>query len=109
MRQEYAEIEKNARVLTPEERARRGEGPAFLECKTYRYYGHHVGDVNRDGRPDLFEVDMLSPNTHRLKTEVPTHTALPEATTACPEVAAAISTASMWPAPLARSSRSRLR
>jgi len=30
------------------ERARRGEGPAFLECKTYRYYGHHVGDVNRD-------------------------------------------------------------
>jgi TPP-dependent pyruvate/acetoin dehydrogenase alpha subunit len=29
------------------ERARRGEGPAFLECITYRYYGHHVGDVNR--------------------------------------------------------------
>jgi TPP-dependent pyruvate/acetoin dehydrogenase alpha subunit len=30
------------------ERARRGEGPAFLECKTYRYYGHHVGDINRE-------------------------------------------------------------
>lgn len=29
------------------ERARRGEGPAFLECKTYRFYGHHVGDINR--------------------------------------------------------------
>jgi len=29
------------------ERARRGEGPSFLECKTYRYYGHHVGDINR--------------------------------------------------------------
>ncbi len=29
------------------ERARRGEGPAFLECRTYRYYGHHVGDVSR--------------------------------------------------------------
>jgi acetoin:2,6-dichlorophenolindophenol oxidoreductase subunit alpha len=28
-------------------RARRGEGPAFLECRTYRYYGHHVGDVSR--------------------------------------------------------------
>jgi pyruvate dehydrogenase E1 component alpha subunit len=29
------------------ERARRGEGPAFLLCHTYRYRGHHVGDVNR--------------------------------------------------------------
>ncbi|MCB0087567.1 MAG: hypothetical protein KDE54_06625, partial [Caldilineaceae bacterium] len=26
----------------------RGEGPAFLLCQTYRFYGHHVGDVNRD-------------------------------------------------------------
>ena len=29
------------------ERARSGEGPAFLECRTYRYYGHHVGDISR--------------------------------------------------------------
>ena len=29
------------------ERARRGEGPAFLLCNTYRYRGHHVGDINR--------------------------------------------------------------
>lgn len=29
------------------ERARSGEGPAFLLCQTYRYYGHHVGDVDR--------------------------------------------------------------
>jgi TPP-dependent pyruvate/acetoin dehydrogenase alpha subunit len=29
------------------ERARQGEGPAFLVCNTYRYYGHHVGDVQR--------------------------------------------------------------
>ncbi len=29
------------------ERARRGEGPAFLLCHTYRYLGHHVGDINR--------------------------------------------------------------
>lgn len=28
-------------------RARNGEGPAFLLCNTYRYYGHHVGDVDR--------------------------------------------------------------
>lgn len=30
------------------ERARRGDGPAFLLCNTYRYHGHHVGDVNRE-------------------------------------------------------------
>lgn len=30
------------------ERARSGRGPSFLECRTYRYFGHHVGDVNRD-------------------------------------------------------------
>jgi TPP-dependent pyruvate/acetoin dehydrogenase alpha subunit len=30
------------------ERARRGEGPAFLLCNTYRYHGHHVGDINRE-------------------------------------------------------------
>jgi len=29
------------------ERARRGEGPAFLLCNTYRYHGHHVGDIQR--------------------------------------------------------------
>jgi len=29
-------------------RARRGEGPSFLVCNTYRYTGHHVGDVNRE-------------------------------------------------------------
>jgi acetoin:2,6-dichlorophenolindophenol oxidoreductase subunit alpha len=29
-------------------RARRGEGPAFLLCNTYRYHGHHVGDVSRE-------------------------------------------------------------
>jgi len=29
------------------ERTRRGEGPSFLLCHTYRYRGHHVGDINR--------------------------------------------------------------
>jgi pyruvate dehydrogenase E1 component alpha subunit len=42
------------------ERARRGEGPAFLECKTYRYYGHHVGDVNRDYRTREEERQWMS-------------------------------------------------
>jgi len=30
------------------ERARAGEGPSFLLCNTYRFMGHHVGDVSRD-------------------------------------------------------------
>jgi pyruvate dehydrogenase E1 component alpha subunit len=28
--------------------AREGKGPSFLLCNTYRYRGHHVGDVNRE-------------------------------------------------------------
>jgi acetoin:2,6-dichlorophenolindophenol oxidoreductase subunit alpha len=28
--------------------ARRGDGPSFLLCNTYRYTGHHVGDINRE-------------------------------------------------------------
>jgi len=24
-------------------RARQGEGPSLIECKTYRWYGHHAG------------------------------------------------------------------
>jgi TPP-dependent pyruvate/acetoin dehydrogenase alpha subunit len=30
------------------ERGRRGNGPSFLVCNTYRYTGHHVGDINRE-------------------------------------------------------------
>lgn len=30
------------------DRAREGNGPAFLLCDTYRYRGHHVGDVSRE-------------------------------------------------------------
>jgi pyruvate dehydrogenase E1 component alpha subunit len=28
-------------------RARAGHGPSLIECKTYRYYGHHQGDDTR--------------------------------------------------------------
>ena len=30
------------------ERARAGDGLAFLQADTYRYSGHHVGDINRE-------------------------------------------------------------
>lgn len=38
----------HAAMRTLVERARRGEGPAFLLCHTYRFRGHHVGDISRD-------------------------------------------------------------
>jgi len=37
----------HAASLKAVELARRGEGPTFLLCNTYRFRGHHVGDINR--------------------------------------------------------------
>lgn len=37
----------NAATREAVKRARRGEGPTFLICHTYRFLGHHVGDVDR--------------------------------------------------------------
>ena len=43
------------------ERARRGDGPAFLECITYRYHGHHVGDIARSYyRPKSEEQEWVT-------------------------------------------------
>ena len=36
-----------AAIVPAVERARAGEGPSFLVCNTYRFHGHHVGDVDR--------------------------------------------------------------
>jgi pyruvate dehydrogenase E1 component alpha subunit len=44
--QEVRAVYASAKRLV--ERARKGEGPAFLLCNTYRYTGHHVGDINRE-------------------------------------------------------------
>ena len=40
--------------------------------------GLDVADVNGDGFPDLFEVDMQANDPRRLKTQMPTHTSLPK-------------------------------
>ena len=37
-----------------------------------------VADVNGDGLPDLYTVDMLANDSHKLKTQIPTNTALPK-------------------------------
>jgi pyruvate dehydrogenase E1 component alpha subunit len=34
-------------ALAAVERGRAGEGPSFILCNTYRFHGHHVGDVDR--------------------------------------------------------------
>ena len=43
--QNVREVNATAQQLV--DRARHGEGPAFMLCHTYRYHGHHVGDINR--------------------------------------------------------------
>ncbi|HLZ27393.1 MAG TPA: thiamine pyrophosphate-dependent dehydrogenase E1 component subunit alpha [Chloroflexota bacterium] len=37
-------FEVNAAASEFVERARQGDGPAYLVCTTYRYHGHHAGD-----------------------------------------------------------------
>ncbi|MEO5817316.1 MAG: FG-GAP-like repeat-containing protein [Gemmatimonadaceae bacterium] len=40
--------------------------------------GIDVADVNGDGLPDLFEVDMLGNDSRHLKTQMPTHSPIPK-------------------------------
>jgi TPP-dependent pyruvate/acetoin dehydrogenase alpha subunit len=44
--QDVLAVNQLARQLVA--RARKGEGPFFVQLDTYRYYGHHVGDINRE-------------------------------------------------------------
>jgi len=40
-------LEVNALTQDLVARARKGEGPFFIVLNTYRYHGHHVGDIDR--------------------------------------------------------------
>jgi len=44
--QDVLEVNQLAQDLVS--RARQGEGPFFVQLDTYRYHGHHVGDINRE-------------------------------------------------------------
>src|ERR1700723_2001807 len=50
----------NAEATKLIERARKGEGPSFLLCNTYRYRGHHVGDVGRENRTKIEEQKWMA-------------------------------------------------
>jgi len=57
--QNVREVYATASALV--ERARQGEGPAFLQCITYRYHGHHVGDIARTYyRPKTEEQEWVT-------------------------------------------------
>jgi pyruvate dehydrogenase E1 component alpha subunit len=52
------------------DRARHGHGPGFLLCNTYRYHGHHVGDINREyyrskGEEQLWKTERDPIVNHR--------------------------------------------
>ncbi len=46
--QDIRAVHHTARLVV--DRARKGGGPAFLVCNTYRFRGHHVGDIDRPYR-----------------------------------------------------------
>ena len=83
-------------------RARDGGGPTLLECKTYRYFGHYVGDPltyrhkeeledwrqNRDAlehfEREVVEMDLIEPDDlRRIDAEVEAEIDAAVASTAC--------------------------
>ena len=52
----------NAQAREFAERARRGDGPAYLVCNTYRYHGHHAGDpLNYREKEEVDRWRLLDP------------------------------------------------
>lgn len=45
----------------------RDEAARYFRHTSYSAMGHDVGDINRDGRPDIVTVDMLPPDNRRQK------------------------------------------
>ena len=52
--QDFFAVHEAARTAI--ERARKGEGPTLIECKTYRHYGHFEGDTQRYKRLEDMEL-----------------------------------------------------
>ena len=63
--QDIRVVEEAAQRLVA--RARRGDGPAFLLCDTYRYHGHHVGDIQRSYYRSKEEEETWKTNRDPLK------------------------------------------
>lgn len=63
--QDVRAVEEVARRLVA--RARGGEGPSFLLCDTYRYHGHHVGDIQRAYYRSKEEEEFWQTNRDPLK------------------------------------------
>jgi pyruvate dehydrogenase E1 component alpha subunit len=49
------------------ERARRGDGPSYLVCNTYRFHGHHAGDPLNYREKDEVERWRLQDPIERVK------------------------------------------
>jgi TPP-dependent pyruvate/acetoin dehydrogenase alpha subunit len=49
------------------DRARKGKGPFFIELLTYRYHGHHVGDISRSYYRPKEEEDHWKKNRDPIK------------------------------------------
>ena len=64
--QDIREVNAVAQQLVA--RARAGDGPAFMICNTYRYHGHHVGDINRAYYRSKDEEILWSTQRDPLKT-----------------------------------------